>query len=69
MKKTLSVPEVAEELGISERAVWQRIYRNQLPHRRWGRRVFILAAELEEFLAALPGATMEKALDHTEDAL
>ena len=27
MKKCLSVKEVAEALGVTERAVWQRIYR------------------------------------------
>ena len=63
MKKLLTIPEVAARLGISERATWQRIYRGQLPHRRWGRRVMILADELEEFLKALPGCSVEEALE------
>ena len=62
MKKNLTVPEAAERLGISERATWQRIYRGQLPHRRWGRRVIIPQDELEEFIKELPGCSVEEAL-------
>lgn len=61
MKRTLSVAEVAEELGISKRAVWQRIYRGQLPYRRWGRKVFVLRDELDTFLRGLPGTSSEEA--------
>lgn len=63
MKKYLTVPEVAARLGISERAAWQRIYRGQLPHRRWGRRVMIPQDELEQFLNQLPGCSVEEALE------
>ena len=61
--KNLTVPEVAARLGISERAVRQRIYRGQLPHRRWGRRVIIPLDELEEFIKNLPGCTVAEALE------
>lgn len=63
MKNYLTVPEAAARLGISERAAWQRIYRGQLPHRRWGRRVIIPQDELEEFIKALPGCSVEEALE------
>lgn len=62
MKKTLSVGEVAEMLGASERAVRQRIARGQLPYRRWGRRLVIFQAELEAFLNALPGTSSAEAV-------
>jgi len=61
MKKPLTIPEAAAVLGMTERALWQRIYRGQIPHRRWGRRVLIPAAELEEFLSALPGLSADEA--------
>jgi excisionase family DNA binding protein len=65
-KKALTVPETATVLGITERAAWQRIYRKQLPHRRWGRRVLIPTDELEEFLKALPGISAEEAATKVE---
>lgn len=62
MKKCFSVKETAEALGVTERAVWQRIARGQLPFRRWNRRVIIPTDELERFLATLPGCTAEEAI-------
>lgn len=61
MKKLLSVKEAAAELGISERAAWQRIYRGELPHRRWGGKVVVVPSELEKFIATLPGLSAEEA--------
>ena len=50
----LSIPEVARRLGKTEIATRRAIERGQLPSRRWGRRVVVLAAELEQFLRQLP---------------
>ena len=61
--RNLSVAQVAERLGISERAVRQRIYRGQLPYKRWGRRVIVPLDELEAFLRALPGCSAQEALE------
>ena len=66
MTKYLTVPEAAARLGITERAAWQRIYRGQLPHRRWGRRVIIPQDELEEFLEKLPGCSVKEALEEIQ---
>ena len=66
MKKNLTVPEAAAKLGISERAVWQRIYRRQIPHRRWGRRILISVAELDKFLNTLQGTSAEEAVAKVE---
>jgi len=67
MKKYLSIPEATEMLGITQRAAWQRLYRGQLPQRRWGRRVLIPMAELERFLEQLPGCTTDQAQAASEE--
>lgn len=63
----LSVPEAAEVLGISAKALWQRIYRGEVPYRRWGRRVFIPSQDLESFLSTLPGKTLDEAVAAVEE--
>ena len=65
--RNLTVPELAVELGITQRAAWQRIYRKQIPHRRWGRSVIIPRAELDEFLAALPGTSAQEAIQKVDE--
>jgi len=68
MERTyLSVPEAAAVLGISAKALWQRLYRGEVPYRRWGRRVFIPSEELESFLSALPGKTANEAVAAVEE--
>ena len=64
----MSVKEFAAYQNMTERAVWNRIYRNQLPHKRWGRRVLISLDEWEKLLDDLPGCTAQQALDVTEAA-
>jgi excisionase family DNA binding protein len=49
-----SVPEVAQRIGRSELATRRAIERGHLPARRWGRRVVVLADDLETFVRALP---------------
>lgn len=61
VKQFCTVKEAALRIGRTERAVWLAIYRNQFPHRRWGKRVLIPIAELEKFLDGLPGVTAEQA--------
>lgn len=55
-----SVSEVAEALGISIRSVRQRIKSGELPARRVGARVLILASDLRIYLASLPPVGEEK---------
>ena len=57
------MPQYAEEIGKTERAAWQDIYRGFVPYRRQGRKVIILRDELEAFLKALPGVTAEQAAE------
>lgn len=49
-----TVRDVAFLLGRSEPAIRAMIARGQLPARRQGGRVFILADDLKAYLAALP---------------
>ena len=53
--KHLTVEQTAEVLGLTPKAVRQRISRGQLPFRKLGKRVLVPAVELEKFLFALPG--------------
>jgi excisionase family DNA binding protein len=50
----LSVATVARMLGISQRFVWTMIERDELPHRRLGRRVLVPRAALEALAAGKP---------------
>lgn len=67
MKKYLTIAEAAPPLGLTEKAVRQKIFRGQLPYRKLGRRVLIPAEELEQFLAALPGTTADEAVAAVEE--
>lgn len=62
MQEYLTVPEVAERLGLTPKAVRQRLLRGQLPYRKFVKGVLVPVAELEEFLAALPGNSVAAAL-------
>jgi excisionase family DNA binding protein len=66
-KRLLTVPEAAQELGITERAAWQRVYRGQIPFRRWGKKVVIPADELDLFIKSLPGLNAEQAAAKVEE--
>ena len=68
MQKTLTVREAALAVGISERALWQQIYRGRFPHRRWGRKVVILEDEVTQFLRLLPGPALDDVVARAEVA-
>lgn len=59
----MSLKEYAEKMGVSEKAARQQVARRQIPFKKLGARVVISVAELELFLARLPGATVEEALE------
>lgn len=65
--KHLTVEQTAAELGLTPKAVRQRILRGQLPFRKLGKRLLIPAAELEIFLASLPGRTAKEAAAAVEE--
>lgn len=60
------VKEAARVIGCSERAVRARVARQVIPCRRLGKRVLFLRAELEQFLAGLPGVTLDEARRNQE---
>ena len=66
--QVLTVKETAVLLGTTPRAVYARIYRQQLPHRRLGGRVVILVEDLNLYLNSLPGLSAQEALDSVEQA-
>jgi len=54
----------AEFFDSKEGFVRARAARGQLPHRKLGGRLVFLRAEIEAFLAALPGVTSAEALEN-----
>jgi helix-turn-helix protein len=58
----LDVRRAAVFLGESEHALRARVARRTVPFRRLGRRIVFIRAELERFIAELPGVTAETAL-------
>jgi hypothetical protein len=57
----LDVSGVAELLDCSEGMVRTRAARGLLPSKRWGSRLIFLRQEILEYLATLPGTTVEEA--------
>ncbi|MBO8183639.1 MAG: helix-turn-helix domain-containing protein [Archaeoglobus sp.] len=47
---TLTAKEVAEMLGISKRFVYELCQRNELPHKRIGRKVLFSKSQIKEWL-------------------
>lgn len=64
----ISVAEAAPALGLTEKALRQRIARGQIPYRKLGKRILIPAEELEQFLAALPGRSAREAVTAFEES-
>jgi len=53
-QRWLPVGQAAEKLGMSDRAVYMRVRRGQLPAKKMGRRLFIDMAAVEHQLDVLP---------------
>lgn len=51
-RRTYSVEEVAQMLGISRTTAYECINRGEIPARRFGRRVVVLRDELDALLSA-----------------
>ncbi|MCI0371430.1 MAG: helix-turn-helix domain-containing protein [candidate division NC10 bacterium] len=60
----LDVAAAAELLGVTEKLVRARAARGLLPWRRWGGRVLFLREELLAFMGALPGVSVQQALEN-----
>ena len=64
--KLLDVPSAAELLGMTPKAVRQRVARKMIPFKKWGGRICFVRAELDSFIASLPGCELEEALRNEE---
>lgn len=61
MKKLLTIAQVSTLLGMSPKSIRQRVYRRQIPFRRWGSRILFLEDEVAEFIQSLPGIGPDEA--------
>ena len=59
----LSVPEAAELLGVSVKAVYELTHRGRIPYRKRGTRTIFIREELNQYLQDLPGVTLAEALE------
>ena len=67
MKKVLDFQQTKKKLNIeSDKALYQRVSRHQIPFRRWGGRLVFVEEEIDQFLAALPGISVEEAVAKVE---
>ena len=63
-QKILSVSEVVKRYGFkSEKAVYLKVHRRQIPHRHYGSRVIFLADELDQFFENLPGHGVDEVVN------
>jgi excisionase family DNA binding protein len=53
------VPDVAKLLGMTELAARRAIERGEIPSRKWGRRIVVLAADLKAHMEALRPASTD----------
>lgn len=61
---TMRIRQAAEYLGETEATIRSRISRGTLPYRRLGGRIVLIKAELDNYLASLPGVTPEQAKEN-----
>ena len=57
------LPEAATILGVTDKALRARVARQAVPYRKLGGRVMFVMSELELFIEALPGVSLELALE------
>jgi len=62
----LTVRTVAALLGSTEKGIRARVARRVIPFRRMGGRITFIRSEVEQWLAALDGCTLQEAIDNTE---
>ena len=62
----LDVANAAELLGVSQRSLRARVRRKLIPYRKLDHRVVFRRDELEAFVEALPGVSVEEAQRNVE---
>jgi excisionase family DNA binding protein len=68
VERLLNLPEVARQLGITERGVREKIWRKELPFVRVGKLVRIPETELSQFMKALRGISANEAFANLQAA-
>jgi predicted DNA-binding transcriptional regulator AlpA len=63
-----SLPDVAQYLGKTNKAVEKLVERGQIPVRRLNRRLIFDFVEIDQWLASLQGTTLAEALDRCTGA-
>ncbi len=63
----MDVLGLASYLGTSEHCVRSRVRRREIPFRKLGGRIVFLKNEIDQFLAELPGTTIQEVLKNLED--
>jgi len=66
VSEVLDVRGAADLLGCTPKAIRKRVERRLIPFRKWGGRLLFKMTELEDFIAALPGCTLEEAQENEE---
>ena len=62
-ERLLSLKQAAIYLGKSEKALYKSAERREVPFRRWGRKLVFDRHELDAFIKALPGLSLEEVLE------
>ena len=62
----ISIKEAAVLLGWSEKALYHRVARQQIPYRRIGSLIRFRPQELSDYLDRLPGVSVDEAVEMTK---
>jgi excisionase family DNA binding protein len=58
-ERQLTVEEAATMLGRTPHAIYRMVARRQLPYRKAQKRLVFVESELQAFIRALPGVTLD----------
>lgn len=59
-KRAFNVKEAAAYLGLTEKALYNLVYREQVPYRRIGtKKILFLIDEIDDWLSLAPGLKLE----------
>jgi len=59
-ERLLTVEEAATMLGRTPHAIYRMVARRQLPYRKAQKRLVFVESELQAFISALPGVTLDE---------
>ena len=62
-ERLLNVEETAVMLGRTSHAIYRLVERRRIPFRKDGRRVMFVESELAQFIANLPGVTLDDVME------